>query len=1785
MADLTRPLNFQEVQTAWELARSSDSFFKEMSIQDYSRFMNQNLGTTAYSAGDVGTVGGAVKNFSTGLDMSLAPVSEKTGDVGASLGRLIGPTAEKVGREVGQGLPRTVADAGLVLGGIAAAPVTGGASLAATAGGVMDTGAKTYTDTGSPAAGVLSGASQLLIPGAGGVGAKMGARVAAPLAERVAGTGVGDVLGGLIKAGGEYVGSTAAMTATGEAVNQGVSKLATGEFYNPFETENIARTIAGVLPFAAWDAQRFVKTTRQFARETPIRRDVAGLAAQEARLQPSIESLSAPEAQEFAKTRTLEQLHGELTAKTQEIAALPKAATLEELDAQAPVKQQAAFLREAIRIQESAAAEQSTLDLPTAAKSKVGQSLAGLEADGVPAEQMLRATPRIAESVRANETPESAAFRQSGFVEMLGKPASPDELMASSQRYFSKLYESRGETPERVSMLTRQAMIVAARFRGVDDVTMMRALPRQPGEEVQASFASAPIGEEHRRFVGVLGETAWKTWETEKGKDALEHFTNLRVLGHELMHSVQLMAQNTPEGIATMRDAKLADPNRLRAYHIAFADASQLTAGQKAKAMTALWKEIVPEKVFKSDGMQKYLSVRESQYDDRVIGTHEFLADFAGLAAAQSPKSMGNATLLYGSPTLGFLRGLYADIASVFSGVRSMFEQIGDRRSAKALESVHENVRKILKTVEEAEQTVDAFLALGQREGARAFEEPPALSYEEMQRVTNLFEWNERTGARDIPMDDETAALVRDAAELVVPKRELGGKRMSAWDYLTPMVQLAQKYPMLKPVVWLANAQRAMVSQNTIELWKPFANEKGKIDHKLLRKVGMTDTPLNRLFNKVALAQNTEEKTIWSRDEIISRFPEFRSLAEPDQKALLEALPKFGQVAQAAAIMRVKMHRAEVEHAMARILQAQDRAMTFEEALKYGQKAVKAVWDAGTDDVGSTTAEADLRSMGMSGAVIDRVLDAARANLEVNGRISKQLLGEDGQGKPHYFPEVRLGDWFLAWQTKDGKPQVVGYKTKAEANAKFVELQKDQALGRLKYLRDWNKADKNERYAGLNAELIDVYKEADQRLYDSVLAAVAETGDADTINAIREEFQPGAGTTVVSTSPYMLERRLVGGRETLNMVEGMLHYINATSNGLAKRFVKTRQAVTLQDPSLRANPNIQNFAKRYLQSVIDPPARELTTLKNLVFWNYMGLNPSSLPIELAQQASTLVPHLVDKGETAIGAYGRLASAWKDIAKARKTGRYDDPELDAAVARARAERTVDTGIAQELYAAEDVDFVNTRNLLTGGGSAAVEAKDLLNKAGYMTLKFARDFYGLATTFNSETAFVASYRFAREKLNLRPQEAEVFAKDATYTTMFSGGTTNRPAFAYGLGKTQGIVGLALSLQSYTLNSLAFFARQSRKAVMDSALSPAEKLAARKSMALMFGTQAVLGGAMGLPLVGGALAIIDEVFPEAQTKKNLRAAFFGLIDDDTQMGHIIADGAMNGLFNTLPGGPDIGARFQLGSLMGVSPYDGFSWKNLAGPAASMLENYTKAGKNLLAGDLAGAVTDAVPAGLKGAVRLVADDGAVKDRQGRLLFEATAAEKVMLATGFKPKRYNQAMEQQKMVLQSERAADADSTRFHNLVADALQAGDTKTVQQLLYTRQGQQPGYDVQAGIRRAADIVQQRVTPQDPTRGASLANSQDVSQIARMYPRGTGPSEVQKLHSSWALQSASGIPVRPPSNQAFSQAAMLDALMQSNPSLTRAQAVAILARMSPSGARSSFMRYGPSGPVPLQ
>src|SRR5574339_505095 len=169
------PLSFEDVDLVHGYLQQTDPFFSKMDLPPFSRYMNRELGTSKYSAGETGPVGRVIKRVSGGLDQVLRPISEKTGEIGAGIGGIFGETGGEIGRTVGEHLPRTLGQVASL-----ATPYTAPIGLA-------DVFAQTYTQTGSPLVGGISAATFGLAPIVGG-------KAAAALAPRIASRGYSPLL-------------------------------------------------------------------------------------------------------------------------------------------------------------------------------------------------------------------------------------------------------------------------------------------------------------------------------------------------------------------------------------------------------------------------------------------------------------------------------------------------------------------------------------------------------------------------------------------------------------------------------------------------------------------------------------------------------------------------------------------------------------------------------------------------------------------------------------------------------------------------------------------------------------------------------------------------------------------------------------------------------------------------------------------------------------------------------------------------------------------------------------------------------------------------------------------------------------------------------------------------------------------------------------------------------------------------------------------------------------------------------------------------------------------------------------------------------------------------------------------------------------------------------------------------------------------------------------------------------------------------------------------------------
>lgn len=196
------PLDYRQVKDIYD--NLHDAGVVSTPLPEWSDRMNQLTGSDLYSAGLHDNI---IKRSSVAIDRLLEKTIPGTTtslpELGESFGRGVGGLvgAPDTGASIGHSLPRMTAN---FLPLLAGAVATGGAAVPAEIGGLIGagalSGAQTYTDTGSPAAGVLSGVTAGLLPPIAGAAERatlgaLGTRlVEGPLADAV-----GNVTGAISK--------------------------------------------------------------------------------------------------------------------------------------------------------------------------------------------------------------------------------------------------------------------------------------------------------------------------------------------------------------------------------------------------------------------------------------------------------------------------------------------------------------------------------------------------------------------------------------------------------------------------------------------------------------------------------------------------------------------------------------------------------------------------------------------------------------------------------------------------------------------------------------------------------------------------------------------------------------------------------------------------------------------------------------------------------------------------------------------------------------------------------------------------------------------------------------------------------------------------------------------------------------------------------------------------------------------------------------------------------------------------------------------------------------------------------------------------------------------------------------------------------------------------------------------------------------------------------------------------------------------------------------------------
>jgi hypothetical protein len=332
-------------------------------------------------------------------------------------------------------------------------------------------------------------------------------------------------------------------------------------------------------------------------------------------------------------------------------------------------------------------------------------------------------------------------------------------------------------------------------------------------------------------------------------------------------------------------------------------------------------------------------------------------------------------------------------------------------------------------------------------------------------------------------------------------------------------------------------------------------------------------------------------------------------------------------------------------------------------------------------------------------------------------------------------------------------------------------------------------------------------------------------------------------------------------------------------------------------------------------------------------------------------------------------------------------------------------------------------------------------------------------------------------------------------------------------------------------------------------------------------------LFGGLMGLP-VSALIGVVNQLFPQAELNYNLKNALATALTDDEELGNLVSEGMLNGIWNTLPGisEADIGARFRLNAILGMDPYKGFQWGNFGGATGAVLESWVKGTKAALQGNVEQAVNQLSPTGFRGIIKAFRDGETVKNAQtGEPVGTLTPAEIALQTLGFTPRSVTQRYEQQAMLRQHEEVITAKKRALRAELADLLLAGKSQEVLTRLREASGEFEDFRPRDEIRAVVETALRREAPRDVTAGVSQATAPFAQRVRALYGMPAVPvSSLADEMRQQALGQALGIRG---GRSSIRQASMIDQLRTLNPSLLPQQAAAMLERVRGRGSQAPW------------
>jgi hypothetical protein len=678
-----------------------------------------------------------------------------------------------------------------------------------------------------------------------------------------------------------------------------------------------------------------------------------------------------------------------------------------------------------------------------------------------------------------------------------------------------------------------------------------------------------------------------------------------------------------------------------------------------------------------------------------------------------------------------------------------------------------------------------------------------------------------------------------------------------------------------------------------------------------------------------------------------------------------------------------------------------------------------------------------------------------------------------------------------------------------------------------------------------------VYRKGNKRIQDSVDSrseALEIAGGNEIISIVRN--------TDNDNTPVPYDREIPTEMADARWFSNHITWLNKNATYWSRALFRAQSRAMLADPELGPRPDIQRLAKQHTDNMLSAdPKFGMFANKVASTW-FLGYNAASAMANGTQLIVRGAAEMSKLTGNPIQSYKRIIGAYKEMFNPAGMSK----EHQTVVKRLEKDG-ITTDITESFVTGAEDNGVELKRVLSGKSPLKNPASNLARVYANVGMHMFRR----VERVNNQGAVLAAYDYYRGQKDAfgrqlshedAYQKALVFNRSVNDT----GGKANRPIdIVSGTGPVSKSLGLmATSLQTYNIGSINQIASYIKNGFFDQpGMTPAEKWKHKIALTHLLGAQATLAGALGMPFMGTAIALIDQVFPAAETGKHMRDFVNGIIPtflrDDEDDGGVIADMAMTGVPSMF--GWDMQSRLSMGSpVAGISEINGFQPELLFGTPSSLVTKFISGGIDMAQGDTR-FVGNMMPPALKKMTDVAFGDGKVRDYNGKpVLDQPSPGERVGMFLGFKPTRVSAFDQANRMKNRAEQIHRDQDHHFNVKQAEEIIQGRFDLVKTALKEKmtEAAESGreYDWVKGGYKIADAAVERHFTRDMTRELSPRDAR----IAKMFPISpVKASEVERRKfRAWVLHNL-GIPYKPRDDAKY---ALMDQIKEQYPSATRTE-----------------------------